>query len=133
MDKDKFKQVVQQYAVIKERTPPRHSRERSKKETVIEIDEFGDEVEVERTVVLENNTLPFDLVKVKNSAKSCEIGCGRILDDQVLSYHLNQFPYTHWRTKCVNCGKHLGPDGTTLYENGVKAQAAFYSAFLKKK
>lgn len=127
MNKDEFQRRISELAVIKPRKPARRSTDpRIPKETVIEVDEFGEEIEVTREVKQENDTLGFDLVRIKYQPKACELGCGKIVEGQHVQITFNTYPYEHWRKKCSNCGCHLGPDGRTLYENGIKAQAAFY-------
>lgn len=128
MDKEEFRRRISQLAEIKDRKPSRRSTDgRMAKEITIEINEDGEEVEVQREVKLTNDTLGFDLVRIKHKPKVCELGCGKIVEGQHVQITFNTHPFEHWRKKCTNCGCHVGPDGKTLYENGVQAQAAFYT------
>lgn len=119
MDSKQIKEFIKTVAEIKERKPVRNaSHGRVEKEWVTEIDPAtGEEIEVERNVPLENDTLGFDLVKIKPQNKLCELGCGEIVTDQVIEKRLADYPKKHWKTRCKNCQLYLTPDGEGLVKS----------------
>lgn len=131
MDKHELKQRIQEVAIIKELKPtksPQHNR--LAKEIVTELDEDGNEIEVEREVT-ENPTLGFELVALKEQHRLCELGCGNVVSNQVIETRLLQMPEKHWRTKCVNCGLHRSPiDGTMI--DRTQIQNVFWKYFYHK-
>jgi DNA polymerase III epsilon subunit-like protein len=78
-----------------------------------------------------NPTLGFDLKKLKPQPRLCELGCNKIIDNQVIEKRLLTYPEKHWRTKC-SCGKQLGPNGEILKDNN-HAMSAFAQYFKDKK
>lgn len=133
MDKEEFRKRLEQFAVLKDVNPVRNaSHGRLPKEVVIEIDEFGEEVEVTREIKLTNDTLGFELVKLKPIFKACDLGCGQVVSDQVIERRLSIYPQSHWRTKCASCNKWVAPNGVDLLDNSTQAQTAFVKHFNRK-
>jgi hypothetical protein len=133
MDKQLFKELLEQVAVIKELKPtksPTHNRFAT--EIVIEVDEDGEEYEVEREIT-ENPTLGFELTKLKEVNRLCELGCGEVIANQHIAHQLHQKPERHWRTKCVTCGCWVSPDGGGFIESGTMISAAYIHHFKQKK
>lgn len=126
MDKEEFRKRLEEVAVLQDVKPARTaSTGRLPKEVVVEVDEYGEEVEVERTIPLENDTLGFKMVKVKPIAKICDLGCGKIVEDQVIEQRLSIYPTPHWRTRCVKCNAWLAPNGVDIIHGSPAAQSAF--------
>ena len=112
MDKDEFKQRVSELAEIKDIKPAKSgAHNRFTTEIVIETDEFGEEYEVEREIT-DNPTLGFALVKLKPIEKPCQLGCGRIVEDQIIEQRMAVTPFKHYRTRCKNCARFLSPNGS---------------------
>ena len=130
MDKNEFRQRLEELAVIKDRKPTKTpSHNRLAKEVVTEIDEeTGEEIEVEREIT-ENSTLGFELVKLKDRTAMCELGCGDIVTNQVVESRLCDYPKPHWRTRCSSCGCFVSPDGLGFIEGGHAVQAAYQKYF----
>lgn len=131
MDKNELKQRIQEVAIIKEKKPtksPTHNR--LAKEVVIEVDDDGEEYEVEREIT-ENPTLGFELVALKDQHRVCELGCGNIVSNQKIEKRLTHYPEPHWRTRCVNCTRYISPlDGTMVEKN--KIQSVYWTYFYRK-
>ncbi len=130
MDSKQFRQLIEQVAVIKDRKPTTNGSHRPAMETVIELDEDGEEVEVERRVQ-DNPTLGFEFVKLKPNKKPCELGCGKHVDNQIVERRLAQHPKPHWRTKCQTCGYFVHPTGLGFVETGQQIQAEYVKWFNK--
>lgn len=113
MDKEEFKRRVAEVAVIKDVKPhksPEHNR--FARETVIEVDEDGEEYLVEREIT-ENPTLGFVIVELKPVDRPCVWSCGRIVTDQKIESRLAFTPHPHYRARCTNCSMYISPkDGT---------------------
>ena len=111
MDKDELKRRVAEVAVIKDIKPAKSgAHNRFTTEIVVEVDEFGEEYEVEREIT-DNPTLGFELVKLKPIERPCDLGCGKIVTDQVIEQRMAITPFKHFRTRCRNCSRYLSPNG----------------------
>lgn len=125
MDKQKFKDFLQEVAVIKELKPST---------TGVRLDEnsggevrYGNEwIEVGRH---ENPTLGFKFVKTKDKMKACELGCGDVVANQVIESKICVTPKPHWRTRCVNCDCFVSPDGKGFIKGGIQIQNAYTRYF----
>ncbi len=130
MDKNEFRRRLEQLAELRDRRPaksPTHNR--LVKETVTEIDELtGEEIEVEREITV-NDTLGFDLVKIRDRVAVCELGCGDLVANQVIETKLVEYPKRHWRTRCKNCDCFVSPDGQGFIRGGTHIQGAFVQYF----
>lgn len=117
MNKDEFKQRVSEVAVIKDIKPAKSgAHNRFTTEIVIEVDEFGEEFEVEREIT-DNPTLGFALVSLKPVDRPCEWSCGRIVTDQRLESRLAYTPFPHYRTRCTNCSLYKSPIDEKLVDS----------------
>lgn len=133
MDKNEFRTRLEQVAIIKDRKPAKTAQHnRRATEIVVEYDEDGNEIEIEREIT-ENPTLGFELVKVKEKNAICELGCGDIVTNQVVEKRYCETPKPHWRTKCNNCGCFVSPDGIGFIEGGHAVQAAYMKFFRGEK
>lgn len=128
MDAEQLKQLIKTVAEIKELKPTVNPGIRPAMETVIEFDEFGEEVEVERRIE-ENPTLGFELVKLKPVERPCQLGCGEIVCDQVVERRFGETPKPHWKTRCKNCGCYLTPDGEGFVDNSSTIQQMYIKHF----
>lgn len=128
MDKKKFDEFLEQVAEIRVNKPARNSGQRLNEE-VTEVIIDGKLVVIDQQ---SNPTLGFDLVKLKDNNKLCEMGCGKIVSNQVIERRFCYTPSRHWRTRCHNCGKYVHPDGESLIENGVEAAAVFNQHLAEK-
>lgn len=129
MNPKELRQRLEQVAELKDRKPaksPTHNR--LAKEIVIEVDEDGTEYEVE-VEITENNTLGYDLVKIKDQHRLCELGCGEIIANQVIEKRFARTPVAHWRTRCQNCDCYVSPDGLGFIRGGHQIQAAYNRHF----
>ena len=131
MDKNEFKQRVAEVAVIKELKPTKTaSHNRLATEIVIEVDEDGEEYEVEREVT-ENPTLGFALVQLKPVDRPCAWSCGKVVTDQVLESRLVYTPFKHYRTRCTNCSMYISPkDGK--FVDSYQFSRDLYAIAIKK-
>ena len=59
-----------------------------------------------------NITVPKTIKAVKHEPKLCELGCGKIAVNQIISITYHTYPDKHWRKKCNFCQFYLLPDGT---------------------
>ena len=125
MDKDEFRKRVEELAVIKDKTLKPLNPARAKKRIVQIEDEFGDLIEVEEVEPRENKTLGFELIDIKHQPKVCELGCGKIVEGQVIQTHFSQWPVNHRRVKCLICNKYQHPSGEGLIANGHSTSAVY--------
>ena len=131
MDKNTLKELVAQVAEIKDEKPTRTaSSGRLLKEWVTEIDPItGEEFEVEREIPLTNDTLGWEIVKLKPQSRLCELGCGDMVEDQVVERRFAETPKPHWRTRCRNCGCYVTPDGQGFVDNSHGIQQLYFQHF----
>lgn len=129
MDQKLFRQRLEQLAVIRDKKPVKTaSHNRLAKETIVEIDEDGNEVEIE-VEIKENPTLGIEIVKIRDRTEVCDLGCGKIVTNQIVESRLVTFPERHWRTRCKNCECFVSPDGMSFIEGGHMVQDAFMKYF----
>lgn len=121
MDPNEFNTKLAEIATVKTIKPARHNGDRANEE-ITQAKINGELITITQQY---NPTLGIELVKLKPVAKLCELGCGKIVDNQVIEKRVSHYPAPHWKTKCVNCGCWLAPNGVDLLENSSKAQAAF--------
>jgi hypothetical protein len=131
MDKQQFKDFIKSVAEIKDEKPTRTaSSGRLPTEWVTETDPAtGEEYQVERIIPLTNDTLGFTLVKIKPQSKLCELGCGDIVEDQVIERRFGETPKPHWKTRCKNCGCYVTPDGQGFVDNSHGIQQLYFQHF----
>ena len=129
MDKEEFKRRVAEVAVIKELKPAKTAEHnRFATEIVIEVDEDGEEYEVEREIT-DNPTLGFVIVELKPVDRPCVWSCGKIVTDQKIESRLAISPHPHYRARCTNCSMYISPkDGTFVdsYQYGRDLYAVKY-------
>jgi hypothetical protein len=128
MDKNELRQRLEQVAELKDIKPPRTANYRPAIEYITEVDELGEEYQVP-VEITENPTLGFQLVKLKDQHRVCELGCGEIVTNQVIEKRYGQTPKSHWKTRCKNCDCYLTPDGLGFIKGGHQIQHAYMKYF----
>jgi hypothetical protein len=101
-------------------------------ETEDEIDEF----DLEEVEDKPNETLGYMIDGLKDNFKLCELheqGCHELVSNQRIEKRMLIHPHKHWRTKCMNCHRHVHPDGKSMIKSksGTDVQNVF-SAWFKK-
>lgn len=127
MDPNDFKQRLEELAVIKDTKPtgkPKMIKE-------VHLDEDGEEYIVMVPEEQYNPTMPFKLEKVKTRTEACAMGCGKIVDNQVIEKRLALTPQRHWRTRCQSCGYYLHPTGEGFIEGGHLVAQEYIKFFRK--
>lgn len=130
MDKKEFRERLEQVAVIKDLKPAKSANYRPAIEYITEVDEDGEEYQIP-VVINENKTLGFELVRLKDQVKLCELGCEKIVPNQIIERRLATTPKKHWRTRCRNCDCFVAPDGKGLIKGAHLVQTAFAKYFNK--
>lgn len=113
MDKKEFKTRLAELADFEEVTPRILREEAGQYDQIHELNIDGELVEIDRTC---NPTLGIRLIGLKPNTQACELGCGKIIDRQVVEKIRYQTPVEHWRTKCAECGKYQHPSGQGTVE-----------------
>lgn len=131
MNKKEFREKLEQLAVIQDRQL-RDAPVTGKKRIVQIEDEFGELIEIEEFEPRENKTLGFELVQIKHQPRLCELGCGNIVEGQVIQTHFSTHPAPHKRIKCLKCNKYQHPSGQCMIPNGYST-AAVYNCWYRPK
>ena len=128
MDKNEFRARLEAVAVIKDKKPPRSPNSRPAIEYITEIDELGEEYQ--RAVEIKDNpTLGFELIKLKEQHRLCELGCGDVVTNQVIERRHCESPKPHWRTRCGACNAFVSPTGEEFIRGGHAIQQAYLRFF----
>lgn len=130
MDDKELRKRISEVAIIKDKSINLNNAA-SKKHIAHEIDDFGNEIEIIETK--ENPTLGFEIVKLKENFKLCDLGCGDIIPNQIIEKRLCFTPESHWRTRCQTCGCYLSPDGVGFIDDGHLIAAAYMKYYNNKK
>jgi hypothetical protein len=128
MNKDEFRARLEQVAELKDRKPIKSANHRAAIEYITEVDEFGEEYQMP-VEITDNPTLGFDLVKIKDQHRSCELGCGDIIPNQIIEQRYCETPLPHWRTRCNTCKRYVSPDGEGFVSGGHAVQVAYTQYF----
>ena len=141
MDKKLLRSLLEEVAVIKDvgidigpngrELLPSHKIKTIKEIQTI-INEFGEEIEEEIEIPIHNPTVPYILGELKPKYRACELGCGKIIADQIIQKRKYQQPVPHWRTLCTTCVRGLSPDGTHMIRNGTPLNQAYLQWFNNK-
>lgn len=130
MDNKEFRQFIESVAEIKELRP-------TKTPNLRQSDDEPNEVKLNGQWAMihfhNNPTLGFKFVKLKDRWAACELGCGDIINNQLIEKKQYTYPQPHWRTSCKNCGCTVSPDGKGFISGANTVQTAFYKWFLKDK
>lgn len=130
MDKKQFRDFLESVAEIKELKPVSTPNIRLD-ENCEDIVRMGDQwVEINAKV---NPTLGIKFLKLKPIYRVCELGCGDIVENQIIEKKLHAYPEPHWRTSCKNCNHTLAPDGNGFIKGSVNAQNVFFKWLSKAK
>lgn len=130
MDKKEFREFIESVAEVKDVKPATSSSIRLDEDSGGTVRYQDQWVEIGKD---ENPTLGFKFVKLKPNFKSCELGCGDIVENQVIERKLHIFPVKHWRTRCKTCNHTVSPDGKGFIEHNTAVHNAFIKWFLKQK
>ena len=128
MDKEQLRKRLEEVAVLKDNKPARTANYRPAIEYITEVDEDGEEYQVP-VQITENPTLGFELVKLKDQHKLCELGCGEIVTNQIIEKRFGATPKSHWKTRCKNCDCYVSPDGEGFIKGGHQIQHAYMKHF----
>lgn len=128
MDKKKFKDFIESVAVIKDQKPVTTGF-RLDENSGGEVRYEGEWVELSKDT---NPTLGFKFVKLKEVDKLCELGCGKIVPNQVIERRLGTYPEKHWKTRCQSCGRYPTPDGKSFVKS-TEIQSEYMKFFNKEK
>jgi len=124
MDPNELRQRLEQVAELKDRKPIKTASHRPAIEYITEVDEDGEEYQI-AVEIKDNPTLGYELVKVKDQHKLCELGCGDIVANQITERRFVRTPQPHWRTRCKNCDHYVSPDGKGFIKGSHAVQNAF--------
>jgi hypothetical protein len=129
MDKNKLKEFIESVAEIQVKVPKKEPGIRQSDEDV-DIVRVGNEwLPINAK---SNPTLGFKFIKLKDTTRECQLGCGDQVINQVVERRLAMTPVKHWRTRCNNCGCYVSPDGIGFIEGGHQVAAAYMRYFNKQ-
>jgi hypothetical protein len=100
------------------------------KQTRIEIDEWGEEIEIEEEIFANgsNPTIQPIIKELKPVERPCQLSCGKIVEDQKIHIRLYPKPYKHFRTHCNACMKWLNPYGEIVGSQQIESDFIRYFA-----
>lgn len=129
MDPIEFKNRLAEFAEVETIKPHVASNEKPSYD-IEEVVVQGEVIELSQKC---NPTLGVELIKLKDINKVCEMGCGKIVTNQLIEKRFTHVPKPHWKTKCMNCGAYLNPQGDGLIMNSQDAHAVFRNFYMRKK
>lgn len=132
MDKNELRKKLEQVAELKDRKPSRSPNHRLAIEYITEIDDEGEEYQIP-VEIKDNPTLGYEIVRLKDQHKLCELGCGEITTNQVIELRHAVTPKKHWRTRCKTCDKYIAPDGKGFIKGSHAVQHAYARYFNSQK
>jgi len=132
MDPKELRQKLEQVAELKDRKPLRSANHRPAIEYITEVDEDGEEYQIP-VEIKDNPTLGYELVKVKEQHRLCELGCGEVVTNQIIELRFVRTPQPHWRTRCRNCDCYVSPDGKGFIKGSHTVQNAYGRYFNSNK
>lgn len=129
MDRKQFQEQIEQLAQVEPVKPKLVTNIKQSADDPPSEVKFGDEfITVSR---FDNPTLGLKLKQLKTKPRICELGCGNLVKNQVIERRVYTEPELHWRTKCTNCKKTLGPTGELIHDN-KQVYPIFLSYFRNK-
>jgi hypothetical protein len=131
MDQNKFNEFLDQVADLQKTGPNGCASKPVKKvkQIRIEVDEYGDEIEIEEEVYPETNaTVQPEIKRLKPVERPCHLGCGKIVEDQKMNIRLHTKPYKHYRTHCNSCMKWVNPYGDIVSSSQIESDFNRYHA-----
>ena len=106
MNKDKFRQLLEEFAEVKDKVPEGY---RGKYPEEYEVYKQDDKyVKISRA---DNPTLGIEVTKLKDHFTVCELDCGQVVKNQIIEKQRMAYPEPHWRIKCRNCQNCIHPSG----------------------
>lgn len=126
MDKQQLKDFVQSVAEIKELKPATSPTMRLDDTHQNDVKVGNNWIHINKE---SNPTLGFKFVKLKDNYRPCQLGCGDMVNNQVVESRVCSTPVPHWRTRCDSCGCFVSPDGQGFIEGAHQVQAAFMRYF----
>ena len=133
MDNKHFTEFLEQVADLHKTGPNGCANKPHKKikQVRIEVDEWGEEVEIEEEVWPEGNPTVLPVIKqLKPVERVCQLGCGKIIEDQKLNIRLHIKPYKHYRTHCNGCMKWKNPYGEIVSSSTIEQD--YYRYFIEQ-
>lgn len=130
MDKKQFQEFLESVAEIKQLKPSTSATIRLDENSGGEVRYDNEWVEIGKD---HNPTLGFKFLKLKPKPNVCELGCGKIVDNQKIEKRLYAYPEKHWRTQCKSCHRTVSPDGKQFIKDSASVQNAFYRWFYPPK
>lgn len=138
MEEKQLRQFLEEVAVVIDANIATQTGQLSKRKakkkpritTEIIINDDGEEEEVEIEEPDYNPTLGYRIAGLKPQYRSCELGCGDIVPNQIIEKRMSLTPVKHWKTHCKTCHKTQGPDGTMM--SSPQAQQAFSKWFISQ-
>lgn len=128
MDPKQLQQLIETVAEFEPVRPVRVANIKQTRDDEAEVLYHGEFININ----LQNNpTLGYRLKKFKSEPKLCELNCGRMVKNQVIEHRVYTEPELHWRTKCTNCKKTVGPNGELIHDN-KQVYPIFLSYFRNK-
>lgn len=130
MDKKEFRIKLAELVDFVDEVPRLLRQEPGALDPVNEVIFEGERIELERTF---NPTLGIKFIRLKPRMHICEIGCGNIIDRQVIEKSYSTYPSPHWRTKCKSCGKYQHPSGEGLINEHGTTIANTFALYYRQK
>lgn len=133
MNQKQFNEFLEQVADLQKTGPNGCASKPMKKikQVRIEVDEYGEEIEIEEEVYPETNlTVQPEIKRLKPVERVCQLGCGKIVEDQKLNIRLHTRPYKHYRTHCNGCMKWVNPYGEIVGSNIIEGD--YYRYFVEQ-
>ena len=106
MDKNKFREFIEQVGIVKKHKP-------------------GPGTESEPNPALGD----VKFVGLKPVKRPCMLDCGEQVIDQRVERRLVFTPVRHWRTRCANCQSFVHPNGVDIIKGAHLAQSTFVKHF----
>lgn len=76
-------------------------------------------------------SLGIEIKKLKPRLAECELGCGKIVKDQIIEKQLMTYPIKHTRIRCADCCRCPHPNGEGfIHQNSFQSE---FKKFLDKK
>ena len=122
MDKKTIREFLETVGEVEDTNPVSSSTIRVDPNSSEVVKYNGEWVEIKAK---DNPTLGFKFVKLKPISRICELGCGKVVEDQIVERKHYAWPEPHWRTSCKSCKCTVSPDGQSFIKGGTQAQAAF--------
>lgn len=124
MDYETLKRFIQSVAEIREKKP-----KGSPSLEIVDYDEDGEPIYEVVDSLKDNDTFGYEIVKIKQIKKLCDLGCGDVVANQVIEKRFCEGPEPHWRTRCQTCGAYKHPSGQGFIEGAHQVAAEYVKWF----